>query len=280
MDEKRAYAVAALDVSPEEVAANLTDYQHYCPVSYIADEISVSSAFNDWLNIVKHNGKFYHAISVEYRLAFLVSPVPFVYSWCDRKFDFAVTNLENAVEPEHEGYDVIDLSAGRFVKGNGQLIAVFRGKLFRFITEEHRHEFCEHPERYIDVPLPAHRPVDPPPTLATVPTMPAVAFLEQGVGDVVTECIVELTKRRPKIPGRGMIKSMNQYIAAYIRANAPGVGPILHERFVKQMEEMNELVGLAETLKKSLETPYEMRDEVEHERLCKLWNETRHHGEA
>jgi hypothetical protein len=116
--------------------------------------------------------------------------------------------------------------------------------------------------------------------LAAVAEMPPVAFLEQGVGDVITECIVELTRRRPKVPGTEMIRSMNEYIAAYIRANAPDVGPLLHERFAKQMAEMNEKVGLAETLKKSLETPYEMRDEVEHERLCRLWNETRHKGEA
>jgi hypothetical protein len=158
--------------------------------------------------------------------------------------------------------------------------AVFQGRVFRFLTEDHRVEFCAHTERYIDVPLPAHRPVAAPKDLAVVPEMPPVAFLEQGVGDVVTECIVELTRKRPKIPGTEMIRSMNEFIAAYIRAHAPDVGPLLHERFLKQMEEMDERVALAETLRRSLETPYEMRNEEEHERLCKLWNETRHKGEV
>jgi hypothetical protein len=110
--------------------------------------------------------------------------------------------------------------------------------------------------------------------------MKAVPFLEQSVGDVVTECIVELTKRRPKAPGRAMGRSINEYIAAYIRARAPEAGQLLHERFSKHMSDVNEIVTLVETLKKSLETPYEMRDEVEHERLYKLWNETRYRADA
>jgi hypothetical protein len=276
MDEKRAYCIAALDISPEEVESNLSAYKHYCPVTYVADEVSVSTAWNNWDNIVKFGALFYHPITVEYREAFLVSPVPFVYSWTDRRpIDFAVKEAAQAIDPEHEGYDVIELAAGKFVKGKPEHVAVFEGRLFRFITEDHQIDFCQHVERYIDVPLPAHRPVEEPPSLQNVVEMPPVAFLEQSVGDVVTECIVELTKRRPKIPGTSMIKSMNEYIATYIKAHAKNAGPLLHDRFAKQMEDLDELVHLAQTLKKSLETPFEMRDEAEHERLCKLWNDTR-----
>jgi hypothetical protein len=68
---------------------------------------------------------------------------------------------------------------------------------------------------------------------------------------------------------------MNEYIATYIRAHAKNVGPLLHDRFAKQMEDLDELVHLAQTSKKLLETPFEMRDEAEHENLCTLWNDIR-----
>jgi adenylate kinase family enzyme/YHS domain-containing protein len=278
MDEKRAYCIAALDVSPEEVAANLSVYGHYCPITYVSDAITVSTHEKNWENIVKFNGRFYHPSTVDYRTAFLTSPIPFVYKWADHhQIRFATAESPDSLQPEHEGYDVIELAEGKFIKGARKLGAVFEGKLFLFLTEEHRTEFCQNTERYLKVPLPAHRPVDTPATLSSVSVMPPVAFLEQSVGDVITECIVELTKRRPKIPGTPMIQSMNQYIAAYIRANSKSVGELLHAKLVQQMEEMNERVSLAATLRESLETPFEMRDEVEHERLCKLWNETRHH---
>ena len=152
----------------------------------------------------------------------------------------------------------------------------FEDKTFYFVTEDNRTEFCRNTERYTNVPLPAHRPVPAPPTLSQVSAMPTVAFLEQSVGDVVTECIVELTKRRPKIPGKPFVQSMNEYIATYIRANSKDIGDLLHQRFQSQMDKLNEMVSLAETLKASLETPIEMRDEAEHERLCNLWKEMTH----
>jgi hypothetical protein len=40
------------------------------------------------------------------------------------------------------------------------------------------------------------------------------------------------------------------------------------------------LLHFRKTLKQSLETPYEMRDEVEHEKSCKLWNEIRYPEDA
>jgi hypothetical protein len=61
------------------------------------------------------------SVSVEYRPGFLISPVLFVQSWWNRNLDFAVRNVENvknATESEHERYDVVDLSTGRFVKGD------------------------------------------------------------------------------------------------------------------------------------------------------------------
>jgi hypothetical protein len=76
----------------------------------------------------------------------------------------------------------------------------------------------------MDVPLPPHHPVPQSAILTPVPTMKPVPFLEQSFGDVVTECIVELTKRRPKAPGRAMGRSINEYIAAYIRTDVPEVG--------------------------------------------------------
>jgi hypothetical protein len=106
--------------------------------------------------------------------------------------------------------------------------------------------------------------------------MPPVAFLEQSVGEVVTECIVELTVKRPKIPGTSMLQSMNEFVATYIRAHSDGIGDLLHERFVKQLEELNKRISLAADLKKSLNVKFEERNEEEHERLCSLWNETRH----
>lgn len=273
MDEKRAYCVSALDVSPEEVAANLSDYGHYCPVTYVADQVSVSSQVASWDNIVKYGGKFYHPLTTEYRNAFLISPIPFVHQWADAPVMFATQKPEEGLTPEIEGYDVIELSAGNFVQGDDKYVAVYDRKLFRFANEENLRTFCENAWRYKNVPLPAHRPVAQPPTLYDVSAMPTVPFLEQSVGDVITECIVELTKKRPKIPGKTMTQSMNEYIAAYIRAHSKDIGDLLHERFVKQMEEMEESVALAEKLKASLETPFEMRDEAEHERLCQLWSE-------
>jgi hypothetical protein len=72
---------------------------------------------------------------------------------------------------------------------------------------------------------------------------------------------MELTRRKSTIPGTQMITSMNEYIGAYIYANALGAGQLLHERFTKHIGEMNEKVASAETLKRSLETPYEMPDD-------------------
>lgn len=283
MDEKKAYCVSALDVSPDEVEANLTEFGHYCPVTFVADEIAVQSESKSWENIVKYQGKFYHPVTSEYRDSFIISPIPFVNRWCERKIEFAEPSSsaspskdKTPQQPVLEGYDVIDLAGGNFVKGTEKLAAVYEDKTFYFITEDHRTEFCKNTERYLSVELPAHRPVPPPPTMSQVSMMPTVAFLEQSVGDVVTECIVELVKRRPKIPGKPLIQSMNEYIATYIRAHSKDIGDLLHQRFESQMEKMNELVSLADTLKASLETPIEMRDEAEHERLCKLWNDTIH----
>lgn len=273
MDEKRAYSVSAMDISPEEVASNLTDFRHYCPITYVADGIAAWNEPSNWENIVKWEGKFYHLISSEYRNTFLISPVPFVRMLSDRSIQFAEV-AQPAGEPEHEGYDVIELSAGKFTQGQDSFVANYEGKIFRFITQENRIEFCKNTDRYLDVPLPEHRPVAQPQTQTPVGSMPPVAFLEQSVGDVVTECIVELTQRRPKIPGKSMEQSMNEYVYTYIRANSKDIGDLLHDRFVDQMTHMNKLVELAETLKKSLETPMEERNMEEHEKLCALWNET------
>jgi hypothetical protein len=103
MDEKRAYAIAAVDVSQEEVAANLTDYRHYCPVTYVDDTVSISSPSNDWLNIIKCNGKFYHPVSSEYRAEFLISPIPFIHSWSGQRFEFTSTDPENHQKQNMKG---------------------------------------------------------------------------------------------------------------------------------------------------------------------------------
>jgi hypothetical protein len=58
---------------------------------------------------------------------------------------------------------------------------------------------------------------------------------------------------------------MNQSLAAHLRANTSNVGLIFHQHFVKQMEDINELIGCAEISKKSLETRSEMRSETEYE---------------
>lgn len=274
IDEKRPYCVSALDVFPEMVERGLVEqFGHYCPITLVADNVAVANDHKDWENIVFFDGKAYHMRTAALRDAFLTSPTPFIYNWSGKKITIAKRDSESSLKPELEGYDVIELQKGNFIKGNDQLSAVVEGKKFIFENEDNLLEFCANSGRYITVKLPPHRPVAAPEGMTPTNQLPTVAFLEQSVGDVVTECIVELTERRPKIPGLTFEQSVFEYIATYIRAHAKNVGPLLHERFAHQMDEMNELVGLAQKLKESLETPVEMRNEEEHERLCKLWKE-------
>ncbi|EAY02403.1 hypothetical protein TVAG_206790 [Trichomonas vaginalis G3] len=274
IDEKRPYSVSALDVSPEMVEKGLVEgVGHYCPITLIADNVAVENNSKDWENIVFFEGKAYHMRTADLRDAFLTSPTPFIYNWSGKKLPIAKRENDNGKQPELEGYDVIELQKGKFIKGQENLFAVVEGKKFVFEKEENLLEFCANSGQYITVKLPPHRPVGAPEGMTPTNQLLTVPYLEQSVGDVVTECIVELTERRPKMPGISFEKSVLEYIATYIRANAKNVGPLLHERFVQQMNDMNELVGLAAKLKESLETPPELRNEAEHERLCKLWKE-------
>lgn len=270
MDEKRSYCISSLDVSPEEVASKLSDFGHYCPVSFVASEVCVESRPNDWENIVQHEGKFYHMHDVISRSAFLTSPLPFVNSWPGKAVSFARVENDQR-EAEVEGYDMIHLSRGQFIQGNKEFSAVYNDKKYLFESLDHLNLFCSVPEQFANVKLPPHRPVAAPPDMTSTGSLPTVPFLEQTVGDVVSECIAELTKRRPKIPGKSFEISLNEYVSAYVKAHSPNVGPLLHEKFVGKMSEMDEVVALAATLKASLETPVELRDETEHERLCSLW---------
>ncbi|KAH0785249.1 adenylate kinase 9 [Histomonas meleagridis] len=279
IDEKRPYCVSALNISPEEVSNNLSKFKHFCPVSYSADNIYVSSIKNDWENIVKYNGNYYHLISSEYKNDFLISPIPFIYNWS--KNDIKFTNIkniknENVFELQIDGYDVVELSKGNFVKGLNGIFAEYESKLFLFSSEVNRNEFCYNVSRYLKVKLPENRPVEVPKSLMQVSSMPTVAYLEQSVGDVITECIVKMTLMRPKIPNMSLRKSLNEFVATYIKANVKDRGDLLHEKFERNLMKLIEKVELAEKLKKSLETPMEMRDEEEHERLCKLWNDIQH----
>ena len=282
MEEGRPFTIGALNISPKEVEENLSEFGHFCPVAKVSNEITVRSAKVDWNNIVKYNGKFYHPSSSEMRRIFLESPVPFVVHWGNWQPDFANITANSSLstkKPEIEGYDIIELSRGHFIKGIPQMSCFYEDKWYWFTKKLHRDLFIKYTVKYSDIQLPAHRPVDQPPGQLHIQSMPTVAFLEQSVGNVVTECIVQLTLKRPKIPGETMEKSLNEYIAAYVKANIPEekVGDLLHQRFVDQLNEIEEKVGLAAKLKQSLETPMEMRDEEEHERLCKLWEQTKHH---
>jgi len=274
MDENRPYCVQPLDVSPEAVEEFLSPFGHYCPVAYISHEVSIETPKSNWSNIVKYEGRYYHMHDEESLQAFLTSPIPFVRFWDKYDISFAQVSTSLTGTPEIEGYDIIDLSKGQFVKGNTKIVASYNGKYYRFQNDENRSLFCRNTSRYITTVLPAHRPVDQPHNMTQVFSLPPVAFLEQTVGNVITECIVQLVLRRPKIPGKDMVQSMNEYIASYIRAHSPDIGPLLSEQFNQQHNDLNTVVGLAMALKNSLETPMELRNEEEHEKLCKLWENT------
>jgi hypothetical protein len=132
----------------------------------------------------------------------------------------------------------------------------------------------------MDAQLPPHRPVLAAVAIIFVIAMTAVALVNQGIEDMITECIVELTAKRPKAPNRGMIRPMGEFVTAYVCAHASEVEPLLHERFAKQMDSGTAAIVIAETLTKLLETTDEMRTEAEHESLWQLWNDTLHHSHA
>jgi hypothetical protein len=71
-----------------------------------------------------------------------------------RPIDFAIEDSPSVLEPEHGGYDVIDLLAGRNAKSFAEAVVGFEGKFLRFLTEEY-HVECRHAEWYINAILSA-----------------------------------------------------------------------------------------------------------------------------
>ena len=276
IDEKRPYNISSLDISPQDIIENLSEFEHYCPVSYIADDLILQSKFNDWKNIVSFNGKYYHMHNNLSCEAFIKSPIPFIYSWNNKPITFSkIIKNDNNLIPEVEGYDIVYLSKNQFIKGLQQYSLIFSNKYYLFNKEETFLEFIRNSWNYINIILPPHRPVEIPNNLIPLNNLPPVSFLEQTIGEVVTECIVQLSIQKPKIPFKSIEDSINEYIATFIKANSKNIGPMLREKFIEELNQLNEYVNLAKKLKESLEIPFELRDQIQHEKLCKMWNDLR-----
>ena len=75
------------------------------------------------------------------REAFLTSPTPFIYDWCGKNVQIAesVESGETG-QAEVEGYDIIELKSGRFVKGSMKISATLEQerRTYFFVSEENR----------------------------------------------------------------------------------------------------------------------------------------------
>jgi hypothetical protein len=249
-------AVSDLGLTADEFAARLAStHGTFCPVAWarkrrlrrcLPAQIAADPRC-DMLHAAEYRGAFYCCAGPSELTAFLVRPTESLRAPpLPKLVPTPLASAEAASElgtPALEGYCAVSLGRGprgvdydsrveSLRKGREELGVEYEGKAYLMVDERARSEFLQRPWRYAAAanPLPAKLP--PNAIELIIKNLPIRGYLEQSMGDLLTEALTMLADLRPVYPTLDKRESALKFISLYIRAhNAKRRPPHLKAKF-------------------------------------------------
>lgn len=237
-----AAAISDLGLTIEEFAAKLTPtHGTFCPVSWarkrrlrrrLPEQLEADPRAD--LNFAaEYRGRYYSCAGAAELTAFLVRPTEAICTRAlpkDVPTPVAPAAASEAGEPALQGYCPVSLGRGpkgvdydsrvaSLRKGTETLAVEYQGKPYLCFDARCRAEFLERPWRYSEQanPLPAKLP--PSAVELIIANLPIRGYIEQTMGDLLTECLTLLAELRPIYPTLDQRESALKFVSLYIRAH-------------------------------------------------------------
>lgn len=215
--------VRAMWISEEEFQARQSQYKKMCPVCFHNKVYKyMGTHFGGKTGLVQYNKKFYW-ICDEHLDTVMKFPDHYLTS-IDIEFPEmpALINIVNLDFVYENGVCVVtyaeNLPAQIIKMGTNQYAASYAGKSYLFCSEVCLCKFISKPYLYKDITIFKESKGFPKLSLKSLPN---IGYLEQTLGNMLTEACCAVNVFRPKYPGLSFKLSAFIYIALYLKTHNP-----------------------------------------------------------
>lgn len=207
-------------ISNEIFQQRMSCFKNLCPVCLSRNILRHSGYPVDKNGIVQYKGLFFWICSEHLNIV-LKSPEIFLSATTINipEIPAPVKNVNTSIVYENGTCIVTyaeNLPAQIVIKGNKKYAAVYRTKTYLFCTPQCHKKFLAKPHLYYNIKVFKETTIFPELELKNIPHL---GFLEQSLGNIVTEACCAVNVNRPKYPGLDQRHSAILYIALYLKTH-------------------------------------------------------------
>ncbi|CAH2086654.1 unnamed protein product [Euphydryas editha] len=226
-----------MSISNEIFQQKMSCFKNLCPVCFNKNILRHSGYPVDKNGIVQYKGLFYWICSEHLNIV-LKSPEIFLSTTTINipEIPAPVKNLNISVAYEN-GICIVtyaeNLPAQIIVKGNKKYAAVYRTKIYLFCSPQCHKKFLTKPHLYYNIKVFKETDIFPDLELKNIPHL---GFLEQSLGNIVTEACCAVNVNRPKYPGLDQRLSAILYIALYLKTHNNVLDKTMLSTYIKVLK--------------------------------------------
>ncbi|XP_031768461.2 adenylate kinase 9-like [Galleria mellonella] len=209
-------------ISNELFQKQMSNFKNICPLCLQKNILKHSDFPIDKKGVVQYRNMFYW-ICKEHMDVVLKNPHLYL---TNRRVDIpeipAAIKTINFSFVYENGICIVtyaeNLPAQKIKRGYKKYAANFRGKIYLFCSSECLNKFMARPQLYSDIFVFKETELFPKVELKKLPNL---GYLEQTVGNIITDACCSVNVFRPKYPGLDVKTSALLYIALYLKVHNP-----------------------------------------------------------
>lgn len=226
--------VDVMCISKEQFQKRMSCYRNLCPVCFHKNILCHSGfpPFNKGL--VQYKDYFYWICKEHYNLV-LQHPHIFL---CSKKIVIpeipAVVKSVNPSLVYENGICIVtyaeNLPSQKTLRGKNEFAAAYKKHTYLFCSPECLHKFLLKPHLYYNIKVFKEMSIFP---KLSLKNLPHLGYLEQTVGNLITEACCSVNVLRPKYPGLSTRLSALIYIALYLKTHNSNMNKSVVSRYTK-----------------------------------------------
>ncbi|CAG5012419.1 unnamed protein product [Parnassius apollo] len=219
--QSRIIPMESMCISNNDFESKMSEFKHFCPACLRENIFKYSGYSIDKKGVVQFKGRFYW-VCCEHMNLVLKYPDRFLEENLDIPEVPAIVKTINKFNLYEDGICIVtyaeSLPAHRVERGNEDYAVVYKGKTYLFCSSICFAKFLAKPQMYYDISVFKEGKVLP---WLVLKKLPHLGYLEQTVGNIITEACCSVNVARPKYPGLSIQISALLYIALYLKIHNP-----------------------------------------------------------